>query len=63
MACDDGVPIAKELASEEAVGDGTTTSTLLAHALFAEGHRNVVADATMTEKPTKDKDAPEPELV
>jgi chaperonin GroEL len=30
----------------EAVGDGTTTSTLLAHALFAEGLRNVVAGAS-----------------
>ena len=28
------------------VGDGTTTSTLLAHALFAEGLRNVVAGAS-----------------
>jgi chaperonin GroEL len=30
----------------EAVGDGTTTSTLLAHAIFAEGLRNVVAGAS-----------------
>ena len=30
----------------DAVGDGTTTSTLLAHALFAEGLRNVVAGAS-----------------
>ncbi|HEU4579482.1 MAG TPA: chaperonin GroEL [Polyangiaceae bacterium] len=30
----------------EAVGDGTTTSTLLAHAIFAEGVRNVVAGAS-----------------
>ena len=29
----------------EAVGDGTTTATLLAHTLFAEGLRNVVAGA------------------
>jgi chaperonin GroEL len=29
-----------------AVGDGTTTSTLLAHAIFAEGLRNVVAGAS-----------------
>ncbi|MBM4336483.1 MAG: chaperonin GroEL [Deltaproteobacteria bacterium] len=30
----------------EAVGDGTTTSTILAHAIFAEGVRNVVAGAS-----------------
>jgi chaperonin GroEL len=30
----------------EAVGDGTTTSTVLAHAIFAEGLRNVVAGAS-----------------
>ena len=30
----------------DAVGDGTTTSTLLAHAMFAEGLRNVVAGAS-----------------
>jgi chaperonin GroEL len=30
----------------EAVGDGTTTSTILAHAVFAEGLRNVVAGAS-----------------
>jgi len=30
----------------EAVGDGTTTSTLLAHAMYAEGVRNVVAGAS-----------------
>jgi len=29
----------------DVVGDGTTTSTLLAHAMFAEGVRNVVAGA------------------
>ena len=28
--------------TSERVGDGTTTSTLLAHAMFAEGLRNVV---------------------
>ncbi len=32
--------------TSEAVGDGTTTSTLLAHAIFAEGLRNVVAGAS-----------------
>jgi chaperonin GroEL len=30
----------------DAVGDGTTTSTILAHAVFAEGLRNVVAGAS-----------------
>jgi chaperonin GroEL len=30
----------------DAVGDGTTTATLLAHAVFAEGLRNVVAGAS-----------------
>jgi chaperonin GroEL len=30
----------------DAVGDGTTTSTLLAHAIFADGLRNVVAGAS-----------------
>jgi chaperonin GroEL len=30
----------------EAVGDGTTSATVLAHALFAEGLRNVVAGAS-----------------
>jgi chaperonin GroEL len=30
----------------EAVGDGTTTATLLAHTMFAEGLRNVVAGAS-----------------
>jgi chaperonin GroEL len=30
----------------DAVGDGTTTSTLLAHAMFSEGLRNVVAGAS-----------------
>jgi chaperonin GroEL len=30
----------------EAVGDGTTTSTLLAHAMFADGVRNVAAGAS-----------------
>lgn len=30
----------------EAVGDGTTTATILAHALFAEGLKNVVAGAS-----------------
>jgi chaperonin GroEL len=30
----------------DAVGDGTTTATLLAHAIFAEGVRNIVAGAS-----------------
>lgn len=30
----------------EAVGDGTSTSTILAHAIFADGARNVVAGAS-----------------
>ena len=30
----------------DAVGDGTTTSTLLAHAIFAEGMRNIAAGAS-----------------
>ena len=30
----------------EIVGDGTSTSTLLAHAIFADGVRNVVAGAS-----------------
>jgi len=29
----------------DAVGDGTSTATVLAHAIFAEGLRNVVAEA------------------
>ncbi len=33
----------------ERVGDGTTTSTILAHAIFAEGLRNVVAGASAIE--------------
>ncbi|WP_028079583.1 chaperonin GroEL [Solimonas soli] len=32
--------------TNEAVGDGTSTSTLLAHAIFADGVRNVVAGAS-----------------
>src|SRR3990167_6113031 len=30
----------------EAVGDGTSTATILAHAIFADGVRNVVAGAS-----------------
>ncbi len=43
-----GVQMLREAAvrTGESVGDGTTTSTLLAHAIFAEGVRNVVAGAS-----------------
>lgn len=35
--------------TDEAVGDGTTTATLIAHALFAAGLRHVAAGARATE--------------
>jgi chaperonin GroEL len=43
-----GAQMLKEAASRtgDAVGDGTTTSTVLAHAIFAEGLRNVAAGAS-----------------
>jgi chaperonin GroEL len=43
-----GAQMLKEAASRtgDAVGDGTTTATLLAHAVFAEGLRNVAAGAS-----------------
>jgi len=43
-----GAQMLKEAASRtgDAVGDGTTTSTLLAHGMFAEGLRNVAAGAS-----------------
>jgi chaperonin GroEL len=43
-----GAQMLKEAASRtgDAVGDGTTTSTLLAHGIFAEGLRNVAAGAS-----------------
>jgi chaperonin GroEL len=43
-----GAQVLREAAARtgEAVGDGTTTSTLLAHAIFAEGLRNVAAGAS-----------------
>jgi chaperonin GroEL len=43
-----GARVLREAAEKtgDAVGDGTTTSTLLAHALFTEGLRNVVAGAS-----------------
>ncbi len=43
-----GVQIMRQAAERtgDAVGDGTTTSTLLAHAIYAEGLRNVAAGAS-----------------
>ena len=43
-----GAQMLREVAERtgEAVGDGTTTSTLLAHAIFADGVRNVAAGAS-----------------
>ena len=43
-----GAQMVREAAERtgEAVGDGTTTSTLLAHAILAEGVRNVAAGAS-----------------
>ena len=43
-----GAQVLREAAERtgEAVGDGTTTSTLLAHAIFSEGVRNVAAGAS-----------------
>lgn len=46
-----GVQFRREAAERtgDAVGDGTTTSTLLAHAIFADGVRNVAAGASAIE--------------
>ena len=43
-----GLQVLREAAERtgEAVGDGTTTATLLAHAIFADGLRNVAAGAS-----------------
>ncbi len=43
-----GVQVLKQAAEKtgDAVGDGTSTSTILAHAILAEGVRNVVAGAS-----------------
>ena len=43
-----GAQVLREAAERtgDAVGDGTTTSTLLAHAIFAEGIKNVAAGAS-----------------
>src|SRR4030043_1646267 len=42
-----GVQLVKEAASKtnDACGDGTTTSTILAHAIITEGFKNVAAGA------------------
>jgi len=46
-----GAQVLREAAERtgDAVGDGTTTSTLLAHAIFAEGVRNIAAGASAIE--------------
>jgi chaperonin GroEL len=46
-----GAQMIRQAASRtgDAVGDGTSTSAILAHAMFAEGVRNVVAGASATE--------------
>jgi chaperonin GroEL len=46
-----GVRVLRQAAERtgDAVGDGTSTATLLAHALYAEGLRNVVAGASAVE--------------
>ena len=43
-----GLQVLREAAemTGEAVGDGTTTATLLAHSIFSEGLRNVAAGAS-----------------
>lgn len=46
-----GAQVLREAAerTSELVGDGTTTSTLLAHAIFADGVRNIAAGASAVE--------------
>ena len=46
-----GVQMMRQAAERtgEAVGDGTSTATLLAHAIFSDGVRNVVAGASAVE--------------
>jgi chaperonin GroEL len=46
-----GAQVLREAAERtgDAVGDGTTTATLLAHTIFAEGVRNVTAGASAIE--------------
>src|SRR3989338_1867273 len=43
-----GAQVLREAAERtgDAVGDGTTTATLLAHAMFADGLRNIAAGAS-----------------
>ncbi|MFC1752612.1 chaperonin GroEL [Thermoproteota archaeon] len=42
-----GAQLIKEIASKtnDVAGDGTTTATILGHAIFTDGHKNVVAGA------------------
>ena len=53
-----GAQMVREAAERtgEAVGDGTTTSTLLAHAILAEGVRNCAAGASARLEPLDDRD-------
>jgi len=46
-----GAQVLREAAERtgDAVGDGTTTATLLAHAMFAQGIRNIAAGASAVE--------------
>lgn len=46
-----GVRMLREAAERtgDAVGDGTTTATILAHAIFSEGLRNIAAGASAVE--------------
>ena len=46
-----GAQVLREAAERtgDLVGDGTTTSTLLAHAIFADGIRNIAAGASAVE--------------
>lgn len=51
-ACEDiGAQMVKEVASKtsDVAGDGTTTATILAEAIYKEGLKNVVAGANVTE--------------
>jgi chaperonin GroEL len=49
----DGVTVAKEIASKtsDVAGDGTTTATILAQAIYREGSKNVTAGANPMEMP------------
>ena len=46
-----GAQVLREAAERtaDAVGDGTTTSTIIAHAIFAEGLKNIAAGASAIE--------------